>query len=183
MDRSYQSSGSDDYHFLTGDHLAIEIEQGEKIYRYVYDNKPKVIVEVGTGKGHSTTWLLMAMVGHKAKIHTYDTEVRNPYVWDEMGILANGNLKIYIGEFKNLRIPKKIDFVFHDSQHNYDHIVADLEILIPRMNKGGSIWIHDVKDDLSKRLEMYFNDKKWCYLNDPRGCGLAMAKIKGEQND
>lgn len=170
----------DNHHMVVDDNLAIEREFGEMLMDAVKESKAKTIVEVGTGTGYSTSWILIGAIGNKGQVYTFDKEARPPFRWDQAGIPTD-NLKVFNIDFSSVNgeLPKKIDFVFHDSQHFFELIKADLDILIPRISDGGQIWIHDVRDELNDRLSEFFNEIGWSYKNHSVACGISQAVKPG----
>jgi hypothetical protein len=166
------------YHFVVGDTLAIESEFGERLMEEIASFKPKDVVELGTGRGYSTCWIMLGLLkSGGGKLTTFDTEIRNFHV-NHMDF--PGQFKMYKKEFKNVNkeLPKKIDFVFHDSAHKFELIVPDLEILLPRMSSQGRIWFHDAYDHVSIPLQEYFDQKGWDYTWIKESSHLGFAKKK-----
>lgn len=185
-----------------GDRLAIEPEFGELLYDMIVDNEPEVIVEVGTAKGYSACWMILAMEKiKKSKLITIDSqEAPDIYLWNKLN-LPTKRLKILKGTLsENIsKIPHSVGLVFLDSDHQIHNIVNDIELLTPHVVAGGKMVIHDVNycRDMGNLLANYFDlshesDLKHCGVNLPgdsswefyeeitKQSGLGIATKKGE---
>ncbi len=163
------------FHFCVNDGLAVEFEFGEMLMNAVMEAKPKNLVEVGTGHGYSTAWLLLGMeangVGH---LNTFDKEARTPQVWEELG-LDKKNVTSHIGFFKDFKLEGEIDFLFHDSEHIFRLIEEDFERLVPLMAKKCQVWVHDCHGAFGDEVGSYFKSKGFDYrqVSDSYGIGIA----------
>lgn len=170
---------------VANDKLAIELEYGRKLYDMVFDLRPGVIFEIGTGFGYSTSWMLMALNENKrGKIYTVDHEIREPAYWKEAQIPDKRLVRLFGSAEKVSQIPGKIDFVFHDSSHRIEHIVPDLELIMPRISKGGQIVVHDTNyaRTMGDELKEFFKKKTdWSYFEMEKGCGLGIAEKTGRK--
>jgi hypothetical protein len=149
------------YHYVKTDFIAMEAEFGERIANEIGAFKPKEIVEIGTGHGYSTGWILVGMLmAGGGNLTTFDRTKLNWHFYD-----IPGNVKSYTMDFKavNDELPEKIDFVLHDGSHTFELVKPDLDILLPRMSQEGKIWFHDAYDEISIPLKEYFFKKGWRY--------------------
>jgi len=165
------------YHFVDGDTIAIESEFGVLLMDEIEEFKPSEIVEIGTGRGYSTAWILLGMgLAGKGNLTTFDEQLRNLHVNQ---IPIPGHFTMYITDFKKAKdlLPKTIDFVFHDAAHTPDLIIKDLEIILPRMSLKGRIWIHDAYDEISIPLKVYFESKGWKYKWLKESSHLGFARM------
>jgi len=161
---------------VEGNTLSIELEMGRILKDLVAEWKPKICVEIGTGNGYSTSWILMGSNG--SKVYTVDNTDRSPYFWDKIGldkkpIVSRGTIQEVVKD-----LPNKIDFIFHDAGHKAHFVIPDLEILEPKMAKRCLITIHDTNysRQMGDDMRNYFENKKgWKYAEIIRGCGLGMA--------
>lgn len=166
------------YHYPNGDPLAMEWEYAEKLMQSVINNKPQEIVEIGTATGYSTSWLALGVFKNgSGNITTFDYENRNPHLRGIPGKVSYV-FKEFLKATENL--PKKIDFVFHDAQHRYELITADLDAVMPRMSKNSQIFVHDVTgSELPNMMKDYFNKNGYEFTHFKEGHGLGWAK-KGD---
>lgn len=106
----------------------------------ILNRKPETIVETGTHRGLTTVYLGLAAKAVGAHIHTYD-----PYDWG-----AYGNF----GKFLDLPItyykePGKscavetVDFFFCDGFHEKEHVVQELDTILPKLSDGAIVYFHD----------------------------------------
>jgi len=184
------------------DLLAIEIEHGQMLHDRIIKKRPENVVEVGTGHGYSTSWMLLALEKngfghlHTIDINSYRGEGR---IWEKLAI-PDGRLSL-MGETlqKNIDyLPSKIDMAFLDSDHQIGDIVDDIELLMPRLTIGGEIAVHDIAyiEEMGRCLKDYFHGinshrlnhcgvtakpgNKWIYEDFKTSSGLGIATKKGE---
>lgn len=164
--------------------LSIEVEYGKLLKDEVVKRKPNTILEVGTGHGYSTAWLLLGVnENNQGRVHTFDTEERIPLAWE----LANVNterLNQYVKAFplNDMNSIPMIDFAFHDAGHRYEFVKKDIDAILPKLDKRAVIFIHDVYYDgvmgeMVKRLFESFPG--WNYSERKESCGMGIAE-KGE---
>jgi len=184
------------------DRLAIEIEHGRELHDQVIARIPQVIVEVGTGHGYSTAWMLLALEKVKAgSLYSIDIEAypSDEPVWKKLG-LPTERLHIMRGELKKFIevLPSRMDMIFLDSDHQINNIVDDIEMLMPRLTIGGMVAVHDVAyiEEMGECLKDYFHginshrlnhcgvtakpENKWVYEDFKTSSGLGIATKKGE---
>ena len=167
------------FHMVKGDTLAIEKEFGEMLLEAVEKSKPRKIVELGTGYGYSTCWLLLgtAINGH-GDVITFDKTDRTPKIYSQFNMLQELPVRLqeYHGDFRELDIFKEVDFLFHDSEHQIEKITADLDYWIERMTPKAQIWIHDANGSVGEGIKKYFDNKKeWCYKQIDKSWGMGIA--------
>lgn len=160
-----------------GDRLAVEPEFGELLHDLVVDVKPEVIVEVGTGKGYSTCWMLLALEKVKdAKLYTVDTTPPDMYLWTRMNMMI-GKLEVITGTLASElhKIPNGIGLAFLDSDHQIHNIVKDIDLILPLMKPGGKLVVHDVNycRNMGDLLKDYFGGVNKKGLNH---CGVEMPE-------
>lgn len=188
---------------VVGDNLAVELEYGEYLRKLVIDNKRSTIVEVGTGRGYSTSWLLLGLEKNGfGCLFTIDNQRRDSYLWDDVGIRSE-RLFLLIGELKDKlsSLPKRIDFAFLDSDHQIDRIVEDIELLDKKFTKDVIVCVHDVNycREMGNLLNDYFcgvsssgllncgvkqaRKDEWDYKEITNSCGLGIARRKGKRHE
>ena len=167
--------------FVLDKKLCIEAEYGQVLMDLVEKSFPAVVVEVGTGQGYSTAWLLKGLLTNKhGQLMTFDSVDRSPYAWDAEG-LPTHRLRKFNCEFKDADklLPSEIDFVFHDAGHWIEHLKEDLALVLPRMDRGGIIAVHDIvySNDMGEKLKIWFESMpEWSYREMRDGCGLGIAE-------
>lgn len=159
------------------DPLGVESEYGEMMMNAVAQNKPAEIVEIGSGTGYSTSWLALGtMLAGKGNITSFDYIDRKPHLRE-----IPAKAKFHVAEFLKFdgALPKRIDFVFHDAQHRYELITADLDKVMPIMAKDSQIWVHDVRGaELPGLMREYFKKNGYEFTHFPDGNGMGKA-IRG----
>lgn len=179
------------------DQLSVSAREGRLIRDLVKAQKPKILVEVGTGHGYSTAWMQLGMVP-KARLITIDHELRTLRNTEWNGVqFVRGTLQEHIDY-----MPSGIDFLFLDSDHQIQNIVSDLELLESRLSKKAMVLVHDVVycGEMGRCLEDYFNGidsarlqaipvlpskTSWTYTSHKTeyGLGVATRKAKGTRHD
>jgi predicted O-methyltransferase YrrM len=122
--------------------------------------KPKVILEIGTGRGG--TLFLFSYLAHEEAIlisvdlsQTIEKRILFRYIKKE-------KQKIYLiqGDSHNIETLRKIkailrdnrvDFLFIDGDHSYEGVKKDFEMYSPLVRKGGIIAFHDIIPDYYTR--------------------------------
>jgi len=176
--------------------LAISIKEGEILADLVKKRDPRRVVEVGTGHGYSTSWMLRNLSGNSI-LNTLDIKMRKiPYKIPHNMIFLNGKLSDYIYYFDKNKI--KIDFLFLDSDHQIHNIVKDVEMILPHLTKKALVAVHDTIycEEMGKCLSDYFNrldserlktvgvrpsEEKWIYKNHDTEYGLGVAIRGGDK--
>lgn len=105
-------------------------------------HKPKICVEIGTGRGRST--LQMASnIPEDSVIHTFDISKI-----DEIGLAFKGdseaqkrinfhNINVHDYDFSELK--GKVDFILVDASHEYEDVVKDSELAFELVSENGII--------------------------------------------
>lgn len=106
----------------------------------ILNRKPKVIVETGTHRGLTTCYLGLAAKEVGAHIHTYD-----PYDWGAYGNFAKFlDLPItYYKEPGKSCAVETVDFFFCDGFHEKEHVVQELDTILPKLSEGAVVYFHD----------------------------------------
>jgi predicted O-methyltransferase YrrM len=161
------------------------------LYEMVHFNKPRQIVEIGTG--HSTMTMAYALKCFMMDVKILTTDIDKVRVEYFMKKIDSADLSNYcilhtkdsiefLNEinFISSYIEKIVDMIFIDSAHEYqktlDEIIAANNIL----SSKGFIFIHDTTNGfvlaaIKKFLE---NNNLYIYSNFPTQCGLGVLKRK-----
>ena len=114
------------------------------------------IVEIGSWKGRSTTWLASGarLAGRRVYAidpHSLSREDPEADTLDEfLANLARGGLTdvvdplIMRSEEAAARITGPIELLFIDGDHSYEAVRRDAELWLPRVMEGGTVMFHDV---------------------------------------
>ncbi|OWP55873.1 MAG: hypothetical protein B2I17_07695 [Thermoplasmatales archaeon B_DKE] len=119
------------------DYWQVSYDELQIIYAVVKLKRPKLVVETGVGPGTTTTAILSAMRGTKGILVSFDLGVKYgeekvavPVGWVIPEDLKSG-WKLVIGDSrvtleKTMRDYGEINIFFHDSEHEYDHVMFEL---------------------------------------------------------
>jgi len=107
----------------------------------VMEEGARVVVELGTRDGNSTSAFLTALESNKGKGHLWSidiTPVNAPAAWWRSGLWT-----FIFGDDLKVRdhVPDDIDILFIDTSHYYDHTLSELRLYGPRSK---TILLHDV---------------------------------------
>jgi predicted O-methyltransferase YrrM len=175
------------FHNAPGDFCAsVEYEIGYKLRDLVLANKPEVLVEVGTSKGFSGFWLMLAMLRNgKGHLITFDPadvikDCGAPF-WKKFGLPSE--LVTYSRSLvwdAPPELPQSIDFVFEDASHEVDDTQKIVETLAPRVKRGGIMAFHDIflcRHEGSFLLKWFGEHAdQWDYKEIQEGRGLGIAR-------
>ena len=156
------------------------------------EQKPKVILEVGTWLGGgSTLHLLRALeqngVGHlwgiEADRSTYDEMLKNiriaaPEAMHRFTPLFGFSQEVIPRWLKELGPEEKVDVVFLDGGNNPGEQIEEFKLLDPRISIGGQLLAHDAKLRKGKWLIPYLSrlDNWETQLHDVSEHGLLHAR-------
>lgn len=124
--------------------------------------KPQVVLELGCRTGNTTLPLLYAVSKYGGHVHSIDIEV-----WPEIKDFLRDNQELQkfwtFIESDDISIEwkERIDFLYIDTSHTYDHTLKELQKYEPLVNSGGVIVFHDIFEiDVSNAIEKYFGERK-----------------------
>ena len=113
------------------------------------------IVEIGSWKGRSTTWLASGahLAGRRVYAidpHRRSREYPGAETLDEfLGTLARNGLAAVVeplvmtSEEAASRIEGPVELLFIDGDHSYEAVRRDAELWLPRLIEGGTVMFHD----------------------------------------
>jgi predicted O-methyltransferase YrrM len=180
---------ADGFHLgIKGNSLSVEKEIGRIFYDLVLKNKPKRIIEFGTAHGYSTCWFLLGLIKNKSgEIITIDRYDRSPKIWNEIRI-STLRLETRLSETNDFihSYQGSCDMLFLDTDHRVELIISDLEKMIPFLEKGAVVFVHDTNycPQMGVELKEYFGNRKdFEYIEMSKSCGLGIATYKGDIRD
>lgn len=130
------------------------------LYILVRHHQPSTVVETGSYFGHSTTYILSALMENKSgNLHSFDAHPNKvgwfpdlpqdfelgymiPEELRERWTLHNGDVTKTLEE--GLEELGKIDLFFHDSNHKESHKRFEFELAQQYLTSGGVLASHDV---------------------------------------
>jgi len=136
----------------------------QRFYEFISKKNFKVLVEVGSWKGHSICYLGNLLKDKNVDIYAVDLWDETYKYEDNLNLkkqkkilheifkenLRKNNLenkikdiKAYSWEASNNFKDLSVDFVFIDADHEYDSVVKDINAWLPKVKKGGIISGHD----------------------------------------
>lgn len=105
------------------------------------------VLELGVRTGNSTVAFLAA--AEQADGHVWSVDLDPPHApdgkWVRSGrwtFLQGNDLKIPLPE-ESPGVPLRPDVLFIDTDHTYDHTLAELRRFVPTVAEGGVILMHD----------------------------------------
>ncbi len=153
----------------------------------------KDIVEVGTGGGHTSKYLLKKIPdihlvevayypedGSGKDTKAFETAWRNriaPFL-DRVTVLEGPSIDVC--GF----VPDGFyDLVFIDANHSYENVLEDIKVWLPKIKKGGIICGHDCNHirfpGVKKAVEEVFGDKA---IQEPFNDWIWYVRISNETN-
>lgn len=168
---------------------AIEMEIGMMLSGGMQESRPENVVELGTGPGYSTCWLLIGLEKiQQGHVWTVDVVPADEPLWIKYGLPAErvtylSNETIQSAVQGNL-LPERIDFMFHDAGHHGSQVIEDIELLVSRIPDGGTIAVHDVNymRGMGDLVRDWFDARQdeWKYEEINMACGIGIARrIRG----
>ena len=131
--------------------------QGRALFRAAAETTGRgAIVEIGSWKGRSTTWLASGARLAGRRVYAIDPHCRsreNPsaQTLDEfLGNLARNGLAdiveplVMTSEAAAAHIEGPVELLFIDGDHSYEAVRRDAELWLPRLIEGGTVMFHDV---------------------------------------
>jgi MMP 1-O-methyltransferase len=115
------------------------------------------IVEIGSWKGKSTTWLALG-AGPESGIRIFAIDPHEPYLADRhadslrdfranlerLGLAALVTPIVARSQAAAASFDRPIDVLFVDGDHEEGPVTADLSLWLPKVRAGGTVALHDV---------------------------------------
>ncbi len=130
--------------------------QGRALFRAAAQTTGRgAIVEIGSWKGRSTTWLASGarLAGHRVYAvdpHHHSREYPEAETLDEfLANLARNGLSdvvdplVMTSEEAAAHITGPVELLFIDGDHSYETVRRDAELWLPRLIDGGTVMFHD----------------------------------------
>lgn len=155
--------------------------------------KSKVILELGVRTGISTAALLAGIESQVGGGHLWSVDIDMPHVpqrWfgNPLWTFTLGN--DLASEIASAQ-PDKVDMLFIDTSHFYEHTLAELHLYVPRVNSGGVVCCHDTELEnvpgrhpngyesfsVSRALETFCHETGLHWENRTGSYGLGVIEI------
>ena len=111
-------------------------------YAWVEQTQPQLVVETGTDQGRSGIHLAMGHPG--TKVVSIDIDHACAGHLNAFGLhnveAVTANSTYTFSRFKD----RSIDLLFLDSLHTYEHVTREIELFLPKMRKGGLVFMDDI---------------------------------------
>jgi predicted O-methyltransferase YrrM len=135
---------------------------------------PKVVVELGTFDGLSMLYMLESCPD--AQFYTIDINPKSGKY------LKNKKVTRIIGDAAKCanQIPNDIDFIFEDTDHEYDTIDREFKAYYPKLKYDGVMVFDDMNHMLCPGATKWWRELWWnkVYLNTPTSCAkFSLPKI------
>jgi len=115
--------------------------EGEFLYLSMREMQPEVVVEVGSGSGWSTSWLLQGLVDNGHGLLTACD--KNDFLSGIQKPLRD-YLHFIQGDALEVTFPSPIDFLLSDASHNAPYVYQFRDKVFPLVRPGGRICVHDM---------------------------------------
>jgi predicted O-methyltransferase YrrM len=134
--------------------------EGELLFSAAADcPRDGTIVEIGSWKGKSTTWLARG-AGDDRGIRVFAVDPHEPYLEDpladslgdfhanmgRLGLTRIVTLIVARSEVAALSFDAPIDVLFIDGDHEEAAVALDLALWLPKLRAGGLLAMHDVRN-------------------------------------
>lgn len=137
----------DGFQFPENLEYRIDFDSLRAIYSFVRSFEPRKVLEIGTSHGGSTLTILGALLANARPFDYVASELL-----DDLRAEAEKNCRdkfgtapTMIGDItKNLdKVPKRIDFLMHDSDHDLATTQWVIDNIFPKLTKGALVIFHD----------------------------------------
>lgn len=128
-----------------------------QMYDTIIQRSPKLIIELGVRGGMSTFAISRAAQDIGARLISVDiTDCSKSCDWSKWEFLKMNDLN-FADTFKD-----KIDILFIDTSHTFDHTVSELRKFLPLMHDKGIIILHDTNvcgSEVARAIDKVFGIK------------------------
>lgn len=170
--------------------MGIDWETGILLKNFVESRKPEQIIELGTFRGYSTSWLILGtLLNGFGRVDAYECMKEGHYGkmhYDRLGLPKDNFTYHQIpgGIWLHSEVlPKDIDFIYHDTSHLLDPTIKEMDVLLPRLTVGGLILFDDMDHPAFRPMQDFLNtlfvnlrehgEYTWDVLHLGHGLGIA----------
>lgn len=167
-----------------------QLRQFAAFRQAVLDRPGAVVTELGSVPGLSTTMFLSAIEEAGGELHSADLlPAQVPAGWHDLPYwhrVQGDDLQPATAGL----LPDRCDVLFIDSDHGYEHTLAELRLYVPRVRPGGVVLLHDTQWDegnidlggpggpVARALDTYCAETGLAWENLPGSFGLGMIRIR-----
>jgi hypothetical protein len=143
----------------------------------LYNYAKGTIVELGTKYGASTSAFVAACENGKCdRAISYDIDPMCSSLYQIPGYKKYWELKEHSSISHDPLAPNKIDVLFIDTIHTYEHVTKELDLWVPKLNHTATILFHDTENpEVKKAIEEHplLKNMKKEYLTNNNGLGIV----------
>lgn len=152
-----------------------------------------VVVELGVRDGNSTRAWLRGLAGHG---HLWSVDIVPPPA-DVVPPEHDDDWTMILGDDVSAdvlaQIPERIDVLFIDTDHSFEHTLDELYLYGRRVRSGGAILLHDTENEhpedhgemigvqepfpVKRAMQKYAQERRAVAHLDDRGWGLGQITI------
>lgn len=167
--------------------MGIHFETGLVLCSMVESRRPEYIVEVGSHRGYSTSWLILGTVLNQfGRVDAFEVTRESSIgpMWYDIFNLPKDRFKFHsipLGLWDYTEeLPARIDFCFHDTFHLSVPTEKELDVIVPRIPVGGIIIFDDMRQACWTEYQHVIRCRfgfsaEWDYFRFPFGHEMAMA--------
>lgn len=151
------------------------------IYVHTVLNKPKLIFELGVASGQTSYAFNKAAMATSSKLVGVDIDPRwkssyKNFSKNQCQFYGMDDIKFLKFFLKNPLYPnKKVNLIYIDTSHVYQHTLVELEHFIPILAESGSFCVHDTNMSPLEDFGWYCLTNKVCYKGWDNKKGVVRA--------
>ena len=126
------------------------------LWQCVVRQDAQVVVETGTARGDSARIWAAALTLTGGKLWSIDKDSLIG-AWGDTFKRQYPQHTFLTGDSATIPWDLPIDILFLDSDHHYDHVLAELRHFAPWMRKGSTIFVHDSDHEAGDAPGLYFS--------------------------
>jgi predicted O-methyltransferase YrrM len=152
----------------------------DTLYRQTCEMSPKLIVELGVYEGQSTK--IFDLVNREYNSSLISCDVQPPASFNYTNIHNGTFIMMDDIQFSNIfasHDPRRIDVLFIDTSHLYDHTVQEIKSWFPLLSDKALVMMHDTHLDGNGYYRK--NGNKGVNWNNERGVIRAIEEYFGFQ--
>jgi predicted O-methyltransferase YrrM len=117
------------------------------LYRHTDDQRPALVVELGTRVGFTTSILVKAAAKHHAHVVSIDIDDCSGVVdYDRWQFVQSDDIAFareFVAWAEARDLPTSVDVLFIDTSHHYEHTVQEIASWFPLLAPDATVLFHD----------------------------------------